>query len=309
VFCEQCGQENRDDAQFCDRCGTRLHFIAAPSAPDEPVALGDGRFRVVEQIGAGLRKTVYLAHDTLLDRDVALAVVRHADLDDAERTRAEREIRIMARLGSHPNVVTLYDVEDFDGVPGIVFEYLPGGSVRDLLDATGGRGLPVRDALRIGEQVAHALDGVHREEFHFRDLKPANVMLTGEGTAKLCDFGYVLRAGQQRVTDPELVVGSLAYIAPERVARRHFDYRSDLYSLGVLLYEMLAGEPPFPGDDIQVVGAQHVHAEPPPLGDRRPDLPEPLVELIASLLAKQVGERPESAAHVAAELARIRAAR
>ena len=142
--------------------------------------------------------------------------------------------------------------------------------MRDLLNATGGHGLPVRDVLRIGEQVAHALDAVHRERILFRDLKPGNVLLTGEGTAKLCDFGYALQVGQSRLTDENLVVGSLGYIAPERVLRRHSDQRADLYSLGALLYEMLAGQPPFPGDDIQEVGMQHVHADPPPLDVIRP---------------------------------------
>jgi serine/threonine-protein kinase len=164
----------------------------------------------------------------------------------------------------------------------------------------------VRDVIRIGEQVARALDAMHREGVYFRDLKPGNVLLGGEGTAKLCDFGYALKAGQAHVTPHELVVGSLAYIAPERVARRHYDHRSDLYSLGILLYELLAGHPPFDSDDIQEVGSQHLHAEPPPLAEARPNTPDALVDLIGRLLAKGVGERPESAAHVAAELARIR---
>jgi serine/threonine-protein kinase len=270
-----------------------------------PTTLGNGRYRVLSHVGDGLRKQVYRARDTLLDRDVALALLRTDGLDDAERTRVEREVRVVARLGSHPNVVTLYDIEDLDGVPGLVFEFVGGGSVQDLLRATGGRGLPVRDALRIGEQVARALEAVHRESIVFRDVKSGNVLLTGDGTAKLCDFGYAMQAGQLRVTDPTFTVGSLAYIAPERVARRHFDHRSDLYSLGILLYEMLAGRPPFESDDVQEIGAQHVHAEPPALDELRPGLPAELVQLVHRLLAKAVADRPDSAAAVAAELAHI----
>jgi serine/threonine-protein kinase len=281
--------------------------VTVTSDPDVPVSLGGGRFRVISRVGDGLRKQVYLAHDTVLDRDVALALLRTEGLDEAERTRLEREVRVVARLGSHPNIVTLYDVEDLDGVPGLVFEFLGGGTVLDLLRATGGRGLPVRDALRIGEQAARALDAVHRESIVFRDVKPGNVLLAGDGTAKLCDFGYALQVGQSRVTDPTFTVGSLAYLAPERVSRQHFDHRSDLYSFGVLLYEMLAGRPPFESDDVQEIGVQHVHADPPPLAEARPGLDAALVALVHQLLAKSVADRPENAALVAVRLAELRA--
>jgi serine/threonine protein kinase len=281
--------------------------VVAAGAEELPSSLGNGRCRVVAQVGDGVRKRVYQAHDTLLDREVALALLHAEGLDTAERTRVEREIRMLARLGSHPNIVTLYDIEDLDGHPGIVFEFVSGGNLHDLLRSTGGRGLPVRDVLRIGEQLARALEAVHREDIVFRDVKSANVLLAGDGSVKLCDFGYALRVGSTRVTDPNLTVGSLAYLPPERIARRHFDHRSDLYSLGVLIYEMLAGHPPFQSDDVQEIGAQHLHAEPPPLADVRPDAPEALVALVHRMVAKGVAERPESAAVVAAELARVRA--
>ena len=294
--CSACGHDNREDARFCDACGAQLHLVAAAAAAGLPSTLGYGRYRVIEQVGDGVRKRVFRAHDTRLDREVAIALLNADGLDDAERTRVEREVRLLARLGSHPNIVTLYDVADLDGTPGIVFEYRPGGSLHDLLRMTGGRGLPVRDVVRIGAQLARALDAVHREHVFFRDLKPGNVLLTGDGTAKLCDFGYALRAGQLRVTDPKLTVGSLAYIAPERIARSHFDHRSDLYSLGVVLYEMLAGHPPFQSDDVQEIGAQHLHAEPAPL-HRHPTGPPRRVGSTRRRAPRQGRGRPARQCH------------
>jgi serine/threonine protein kinase len=305
VACGACGAEQRDGARFCDACGAQLIVLAAAQGNDLPATLGDDRYRVIEQIGNGLRKRVWRAHDTVLDRDVAIALMHSEGLDESERVRMEREVRLVARLGSHPNIVTLYDVQDLDGTPGMVFEYVSGGSLDDLLRATGRRGLPLRDAVRITDQVARALEAVHREAALFRDLKPGNVLLTGEGTAKLCDFGYAMRYSQQRLTDPTLTVGSLAYIAPERIARRHFDQRSDLYSLGALLYEMLAGHPPFESDDVQAIGAQHLHAPPPPLTQERDGIPDDLIALANALLAKAVADRPDSAAAVVAQLATV----
>jgi serine/threonine-protein kinase len=266
----------------------------------------NGRFRIGANIGQGHRKLVYLGHDELLDRPLAIAVIRAEHFDERDEERLRREIRMLARLSSHPNVVVLYDVADLGGSTALLFEYVPGGSVADLLELAGAP-LPVRDALRIGEQVAWALDGVHRAGIIFRDVKASNVLLTGDGAAKLCDFGLALQTGDGRLTDEHIVMGSLSYLAPERVARRHYDHRSDLYSLGVVLYEMLVGEPPFPGDDPDEVGAQILHAEPPPVRERRSDVPEPVAAVVEALLAKHVGDRPQQAAEVAAALAALRA--
>jgi len=302
--CPACGHYVGLGDRFCAACGTLLELVATRPV-DAPVSLGGDRFRVEGVLGEGIRKRVYLARDTVLDRDVAVAVVRADGLTAVERERVEREVRLLARLGTHPNVVVLHDVIDVDGATAMVFEYLPGGSVADLLAVAGV--LPVRDALRIGEQIARALDAVHRAGVFFRDVKPGNVLLTGDGTAKLCDFGLAFRLETGKLTDPGLVVGSLAYLAPERVARRHYDERSDLYALGVVCYEMLAGEPPFVGDLVDEVGAQHLHAEPPALRDRRPEVPERVAVLVHALLAKRFEDRPQTAIEVADELARCRA--
>jgi eukaryotic-like serine/threonine-protein kinase len=296
--CPSCGTVTSDGTGSCDACGAVLPAAEEPNL--DPLA--GGRFRIRANIGEGTRKLVYLAHDEFLDRPVAIAVARAEGFDERELERLRREIRMLGRLSSHPNVVTLYDVTQLDGATALLFEYVPGGSVADLL-ALAGVPLPIRDALRIAEQVAWALDGIHREGIIFRDVKTANVLLVGDGTAKLCDFGLALAPGDGRLTDEHIVMGSLSYLAPERVARRHYDHRSDLYSLGAVLYEMLAGDPPFPGDDVNEVGAQILHAEPPPLLEARPDLPEALSELVMRLLAKDVGQRPDSAAEVARAIA------
>jgi serine/threonine protein kinase len=296
-----CGHQNPQGLGWCGACGWKIVVAAELEVPNEQVLLG-GRFEVRGLLGDGQRKQVLLAVDHRLGREVALAVVRWSSLTINERARVELEIQLVAALGVYANIVTLHDVVQLDGSIGLVFEHLPGGSLRDLLDSVAPRGLPVRDVLRIGAQIAHGLDAVHRAGVLFRDLKPDNVLLAGDGTVKLGDFGLAVRRGSEQRLTGEGVVGTFAYLAPERVRRGHIDHRVDLYSLGVVLYELLVGEPPFPGSDPDEVAAQHLRAVPPPVAERRPETPAGLADLVHQLLEKEMGGRPAEAALVAAQL-------
>ena len=162
-------------------------------------------------LGEGARKRVYLALDTRLDREVAVAVVKTEGLDDAGRHRITREARAMARLGDHPNIVTVFDVGEEDSQPHIVSQFMAGGSVEELLVAADGHRLAIDDTLRITEQLSLALEHAHGLGIVHRDLKPANVWLGTDGTAKLGDFGLAVPIDQSRLTAEGMVVGTVAY--------------------------------------------------------------------------------------------------
>ena len=313
VSCAHCGRAIQFGQRFCDGCGAPLaHEFRVPvrtsASRDAFVA---GRYRVKRFLGAGAHKSVYLAHDTMLDREVAFALIG-TDVHDAGRAdRIRREGRAMGRLAGHPNVVTVYDAGEESGTPYIVEEYLDGGTVADLLAESPARRLPVERAMRIAADVCAALDHAHRRGVVHRDLKPSNVWLTADGTAKLGDFGLVAALRQSasatsaRLTGEGMIVGTIAYIAPEQAVGKPPEPSADLYSLGAVLYELVTGGPPFPGDDALAIISQHLRTPPVAPAWRNPEVPSPLDALIVRLLAKDPQSRPQSAAEVAAALAAL----
>jgi hypothetical protein len=220
----------------------------------------------------------------------------------------------MGRLGDHPNVVTVFDIGEERGQPYIVSQYMAGGELRELLERAENHRLPLEQALRIAEQVCQALEYAHGRGIIHRDLKPGNVWLTqapssGSGqaqTAKLGDFGLAVAMDRSRLTQVGMMMGTVAYMPPEQATGREADARSDLYSLGAMLYEMVTGLPPFLGDDAVAVISQHINTAPVAPSWHNPEVPRALEALILRLLAKAPEERPESAAAVAEELRRIR---
>jgi len=302
VICPACGHENRDGARFCDSCGTALPEVVA-AAPTDTV--DGGRYEIGRLIGEGSRKCVYLARDTRLDREVAVALVRTVGLDDAGRRRIEREARAMARLGDHPNIVTVFDVGDESGTPYIVSQYVGGGTLAELL-ARREEPLPIADVLRLGIDMATALDHAHRAGVVHRDLKPANVWLTPDGAALLGDFGLAAATDQSRLTAEGLVVGTVAYLAPEQATGHAPDPRADLYALGAVLYELATGRAPFHADDAVGVITQHLHTAPTSPSWHNPKVPRDLEAIVLALLEKDPDRRPPRARDVVLALERIR---
>jgi tetratricopeptide (TPR) repeat protein len=306
--CARCGRANPVGQRFCDACGERLAGEAAPAA--EPATFVHGRYRVERFLGEGAHKRVFLASDLMLEREVAFALIRGEALDEGRADRVRRESQAMGRLAGHPNVVTVYDAGEEAGAPYIVEEYLDGGTVADLLAQSDphARPLPVEQVLGIAADVCAALDHAHRHGVVHRDLKPSNIWLTADGTAKLGDFGLVAALHQSvsatlaKLTGEGMIVGTIAYMAPEQALGRPPEARSDLYSLGAVLYELVTGGPPFAGDDALAIISQHLRTPPVAPGWRNPDVPRPLDALILQLLAKDPGERPRSAAEVGAAL-------
>jgi ABC-type oligopeptide transport system substrate-binding subunit len=248
------------------------------------------RYRLELELGRGGMGVVYRAHDTLLDRRVAVKVLSETVLDHGGRARLLREAQAAAGL-NHPNIVSVHDVGEADGLPFVVMELVEGGSLH------GHSSQDLDQILSIARQVGAALDHAHTNGIIHRDLKPENVLLSPGGTAKLSDFGLA-RTLASRLTGEGLIVGTAFYLAPEQALGQEIDGRADLYSLGVLLYELATGQMPFVGDDPLTVISQHLHAPVVPPRARNADIPPILDALITSLLSKDPGERPGSAAEV-----------
>jgi tetratricopeptide (TPR) repeat protein len=308
--CAQCGHVNPQDFQFCLQCGRSLiEGVPQPTVPPspEPTSFADGRYQVKKFLGEGGKKKVYLVHDTLLDRDVAFALIKSEKLDDATRSRVSREARAMGRLGDHPNIVAIYDMGEHEGQPYIVIPVMPGGDVESLIEKAPEHRLPIEQAVGIAKAVCRGLEFAHSKGIIHRDIKPGNVWLGADGTAKIGDFGLALAVDLSRLTQAGMMVGTVAYMPPEQAMGGKVTAKVDLYSLGAMLYEMVTGRPPFVGDDSIAIIGQHINTPPVSPTWHRAELPPALETLILQLLEKDPEKRPESAAVVLQALEAIEA--
>jgi serine/threonine-protein kinase len=258
-----------------------------------------GRYELQELLGSGGMSSVYRAHDTLLERDVALKVLHehhHEDEEFVERFR--REARAVARL-SHPNIVTVIDRGEDEGRQFIVFEYVEGQTLKDILEAGP---LDIRRALEVTIAVARGLAFAHEHGIVHRDVKPQNVLLNEDGQAKVTDFGIARSLDVEGMTQSGTVLGTSNYIAPEQATGRPVDVQTDVYSLGVVLFELLTGEAPFSGESFVAVAMQHVHEPAPRVLDRRRDVPTQVAHAVERALEKDPADRFQSMDGLAGEL-------
>jgi class 3 adenylate cyclase/tetratricopeptide (TPR) repeat protein len=316
LTCSSCGAELRPAARFCDSCGaqrtdtlqarTPTPQPAPAPAPALPASFAAGRYQVQRFLGEGGKKRVYLARDTRLDRDVAVAVIKTEGLDEAGLKRVQREAQAMGRLGDHTNIVTVHDIGDDNGQPYIVSQHMGGGDLERLLAHSEEHRLSIARAIEIAEQVCAALEHAHSHAVIHRDLKPGNIWLGGDGSAKLGDFGLAVAIDRSRLTREGMMVGTTSYMPPEQAVGGEVTPKSDLYSLGCALYEMVTGRPPFLGDDSVAVISQHINTAPVAPSWHNPAVPTALDLLITQLLKKAPAERPQDARAVADELRRIR---
>jgi hypothetical protein len=312
MICPTCGNDNRPGARFCDSCGSTLETAAAdpqpaPVAEDRPegtaAALVAGRYALGDYLGRGGRKEVFLATDEREQRRVAVALFDTEGVAEAAVARARREMQAMERLGEHPHLVPVWDTGEEDGRPFIVSPYMAGGDVQRLLAATPGGRLPVEQAISISIDICRALEHAHGCGIVHRDLKPANVWLGDDGAARLGDFGLATTGAAR---GGGVLVGTVAFLPPEQALGRPAGPRSDLYSLGGMLYQMVAGRPPFVGDDAVSIIGQHLNADPVAASHHNAEVPATLDDLLEDLLAKRAEDRPESAAAVRERLEQIR---
>jgi tRNA A-37 threonylcarbamoyl transferase component Bud32 len=249
----------------------------------------NGRYRLDAQIGAGGMSTVYRAFDTVLERQVAIKLMHReiaSDSDQLERFR--REARAVAQL-NHPHVVGVIDAGEDSGTPYIVFEYVEGETLKDRIRRYGR--LPIGESVAYAIEVARALGAAHDRRIVHRDVKPQNVLIDEEGTAKVTDFGIARSLTEEGLTADGRVLGTTDYVSPEQALGQDVGPQSDLYSLGVVLFEMLTGDVPFHGENQVSVAMKHVREELPDVQLRRPEVSSALASLVDRATAKDLDRR------------------
>jgi len=264
--------------------------------------LFDGRYRIVRKLGTGGMANVYLAEDEVLGRRVAIKILndRHAG-DDQFVERFRREAKNAASL-SHPNIVSIYDRGEAEGTYYIAMEYLDGRSLKELIVARGPA--PVNVAIDYARQILAAIRFAHRHGIVHRDIKPHNVLVDAEGRLKVTDFG-IARAGTSQMTEAGSIIGTAQYLSPEQAKGAPVDQTSDLYSVGVVLYELLTGVVPFSGDTPVEIAMKHLSMTPEPPSAKRAEIPRELDLVVLRALAKDPADRYQSAEEMDADLARV----
>lgn len=261
-----------------------------------------GRYEIIGELGQGAMGIVYKAKDPLIDRILAIKTISlnlAMDEKDEYERRFYQEAKAAGRL-SHPNIVTVYDVGKSGDVAYIAMEFLQGRELRDILNE--GKSMPVSQILDIVRQVALGLAYAHEHGIVHRDVKPSNIMVIRDGHVKITDFGIARMASSTVQTQTGVVLGSPKYMSPEQVLGKSLDQRSDIFSLGVMLFEMLTGKPPFVGDTINAVMYQTMNAAPPPPSTLNPDVPAMLDFIVSKALAKGLDDRYQNAKEFADDL-------
>ncbi|MCB1032388.1 MAG: serine/threonine protein kinase, partial [Acidobacteria bacterium] len=250
-----------------------------------------GRYQILKRIGAGAMGEVFLARDPHIDRSLAIKTVRLGGLHSADSTKeSDNRLRLLREAKAagkllHPHIVTLFDADEAEGELFLAFEYVEGCDLERRMASS--PPLTLREALQVVRQVAEGLAYAHERGVIHRDVKPSNILLDERGGAKVADFGIARLRGQAtELTTTGAVIGSPQYLAPEQVRGEELDGRNDLFSLGVVLYQLLTGQRPFAGETVTTLVYQILHHEPPPVRQLRPSLPPQLESLLARLLAK-----------------------
>jgi predicted hydrocarbon binding protein len=283
----------------------QAHPFTERSSTDLPAMIGG--FPIKNLIGHGGMGRVYRGRDTQLDRDVAIKLMHPSRAqDEVSRKRFLRESRATAAI-NHPHVITILQVGEHEGLPYIVMQHVEGPNLSDYRNQCGGR-VALDEALRIGRELAEGLAAAHENGLVHRDIKPDNVLLEGsKRRVRIIDFGLAreIDAEEARLTADGAVVGTPAYMSPERIGVEEIDAKSDLFGIGVILYEMISGRLPFEGKSMVSILAAIAQGKPPHLQTLAPESPAALCDLVMQLLANNKADRPEDAAQVAQRLADI----
>jgi dienelactone hydrolase len=277
-------------------------------------------YQIIKELGRGGMGEVFLAEDTKLDRKVALKFLpAQFSADEAERKRFIHEAKAAAAL-NHPNIVTIHEIGEHDGQIFIAMEYVEGRTLKDIVSVGTGRDLSLHDAvplpithhplpidqvIAITTQIASGLAAAHAKGIVHRDLKPANIMLTEQGVAKIVDFGLAKLKGMTRLTKSGSTLGTVAYMSPEQALGKEVDHRTDIWSLGVILYEMLTNKLPFPGEYEQAMLYAVINEEPESVSKLRSDIPDELRIIVRKALAKVPEKRYQTADELLKELKRV----
>ena len=297
--CPKCGIENPDTAKFCSECATPLPSAEGTSvlqtktlvSPKESLQKGStvaGRYTIIEEVGRGGMGVVYKAEDTKLKRTVALKFLPPELTHVPEiRDRFTREAQAAAAL-DHPNICTVHEFDEAEGKPFISMAYIEGQSLRKKIESGP---LELEEAIRITTQVAEGLQAAHKKGVVHRDIKSANIMTTEANQAKIMDFGLARMAGTTLLTQEGAAMGTIAYMSPEQARGEEVDHRTDIWSLGVVLYEMLTGQLPFKGEHEQAVVYSILKEKPELITELRFEIPLSIGQVVDKALEKNPDER------------------
>ena len=259
-----------------------------------------GRYELVKCIGHGGMADVYLALDLILDRQVAIKILKpDSNADKVALERFAREAQASTQL-SHPNIVDIYDVGDDDNIHYIVMEYVKGHTLKQLIKKRGP--LPTRETIWIMKQLTSALMEAHKNGLIHRDIKSQNILIKDDGTVKLADFGIAILNNAIQLTSKDSVLGSVHYLAPELVKGEKSSMKSDIYSLGIVMYELLRGDVPFKGDNPAQIALKHMKQEIPNVREYNPQIPQSVANIITKACAKDPKDRYDNAAFMLKDL-------
>lgn len=267
-----------------------------------------GRYEVVAELGKGAMGVVYRANDPMLNRMVAIKTINTEEAGHEGMAEYEARFYTEAKAAgglNHPNIIIIYDIGKSGHLVYMAMEYIEGRELREMLAE--GQPLPVALAVDVAAQVGEGLAYAHQHHVVHRDIKPANIMITPEGRAKIADFGIARMRSSETRTQTGIILGSPRYIAPEQVVGKRADHRSDIFSLGVILYESLTGTTPFNGEGLSALMYQITNHDPAPPSSLNPQVPVMLDYIIAKVLAKSPDARYQSAADLANDLRECRA--
>ncbi|MGM9986566.1 MAG: Stk1 family PASTA domain-containing Ser/Thr kinase [Bacillaceae bacterium] len=253
----------------------------------------NGRYKLLKLVGGGGMANVYLAHDIILDRDVAVKILRLDFSNDEEFIkRFKREAYSITTL-SHQNIVNIFDVGEEDGIYYIVMEYISGLTLKQYINQVGT--IPIPKVISIMEQITAAISHAHHYEIIHRDIKPQNILITDDGTIKITDFGVALATTATAITQTNSVLGSVHYLSPEQARGGIASKQSDIYSLGIVMFELLTGRPPFSGESAVSIALKHLQTETPPPSRWNKDIPQSVENIVLKATAKDLFYRYKTA--------------
>jgi serine/threonine protein kinase/tetratricopeptide (TPR) repeat protein len=312
VKCPKCHSENPETLKFCGECGTQLpspveiEVTETLEAPKEELTTGStfaGRYQIIEELGKGGMGRVYRALDKELKEEVALKLIKPEIAKDKKIIeRFKNELKV-ARKISHRHVGRMYELMEDRGNDFITMEYVPGQDLRGLIKQMGQ--LTTGKAITIAKEICEGLIEAHRQGVVHRDLKPSNIIIDRQGNARILDFGIARSVASKGITGAGVMIGTPEYMSPEQVEGKETDQRSDIYSLGVILYEMVTGRVPFEGDTPFTVGIKHKSEIPKDPKELNSQIPEDLSRVILRCLEKEKEKRYQTAGEVRSELEKI----